>query len=280
MSTTVDNLNKLNEDEKPSYLSRILYPIKDGLPQVPWLAAFLGASFGALVFGVYRWYQHEYSFTVGLDYFEPEFQTYWMNLFWAQMTIITLIGVIGVPWLWFTRPKEVEMSPVKELGVYYLIFSFMAVASLLVVVILALYAEADAAWHQVTIRDTDFTPTHIALFYFAIPLGVVGIALGFVWVHTRMPDFRNRVSMSLAIVASAPILIMPNLGLNEWGHTFFYAEELFAAPIHWGFVFLGWGIFAISGFLLQCFARVRILTRTLAEQQADRETNEEAQQAA
>ena len=145
MSTTVDNLNKLNEDEKPSYLSRILYPIKDGLPQVPWLAAFLGASFGALVFGVYRWYQHEYSFTVGLDYFEPEFQTYWMNLFWAQMTIITLIGVIGVPWLWFTRPKEVEMSPVKELGVYYVIFSFMAVASLLVVVILALYAEADAA---------------------------------------------------------------------------------------------------------------------------------------
>ena len=28
-----------------------------------------------------------------------------------------------------------------------------------------IYAEADAAWHQVTIRDTDFTPTHIVLFY-------------------------------------------------------------------------------------------------------------------
>lgn len=273
---TSNNAIETLTQEQETFFSRLLFPTENGLPKVPWLASFTVVSLAAILFGIYRWYQQNYSFTVGLDYFEPEFQTYWMNLFWFQMIIITTMGAIGVPWLWFTRPKEIEMSPTRELGVYYLMLSIMAVGSVLIVVILGLFAEADAAWHQVTIRDTDFTPTHIGLFYFAIPLLTVFIALTFVWVHTRMPDFRNRVSLSFAVVASAPILIMPNLGLNEWGHTFFYAEELFAAPIHYGFVVLGWGIFAISGFLLQCFNRIRVLTLTLAEQEIAKSAHTES----
>ena len=66
--------------------------------------------------------------------------------------------------------------------------------------------------------------------------------------------------MPMALIVAAPVLIMPNLGLNEWGHTFFYAEELFAAPIHWGFVLLGWGLFAIGGLIIQILQRVRELT--------------------
>ena len=230
-------------------------------PTPPWRAAFIGVFFALVLFGVYRWYQQTYSFTVGLDYFEPEFGVYWMRLFYIQMALIMAAGAIGVPLLWFTRPKDpMAMSPHKELSIYYLILSFIAVASVVVVAILGLFVEADAAWHQVTVRDTDFTPTHIGLFYFAIPLGMVALILGFVWMHTRMPDFVNRVSFPLALVAAAPILIMPNLGLNEWGHTFFYAEELFAAPIHWGFVLLGWGLFGIGGFLVQCLNRMHKLT--------------------
>ena len=228
-------------------------------PRMPWMAAFIGVALAALLFGVYRWYQHAYSFTVGLDYFEQEFQTYWMRLFYIQMTIITLIGAIGVPLLWFTRPANPEMSPRRELLVYYAILAF-AVGSIILVAILGLYVEADAAWHQVTVRDTDFTPTHIGLFYFAIPLAAVGAILGFVLLHTRVPYFTNRVSMPMALIVAAPVLIMPNLGLNEWGHTFFYAEELFAAPIHWGFVLLGWGLFAIGGLIIQILQRVRELT--------------------
>jgi len=267
VAVSTDDALASTTQQTDTLLNRLLFPLKNGFPQVPWLASGIAVSLAAIVFGVYRWYQQNYSFTVGLDYFEPAFQTYWMNLFWVQMILITTIGAIGVPWLWLTRPDEAEMTPQKELGTYYLIFSLMAMGSFLIVVILGLFAEADAAWHQVTIRDTDFTPTHIGLFYFAIPVLTVFVVLAFVWVHTRMPDFRKRVSLSFAVVASAPILIMPNLGLNEWGHTFFYAEELFAAPIHYGFVFLGWGIFAISGFLLQCFNRIRVLTLTLAEQE-------------
>ena len=137
----------------------------------------------------------------------------------------------------------------------------------MVTCVLGIWVEADAAWHQVTIRDTDFTPTHIQLFYGVIPLAAVGIVLGTLWMHTRMPDFQGRVSIPLCIVAAAPLLIMPNLGYNEWGHTFFYAEELFAAPVHYGFVVLGWGLFAIGGFLIQCIRRIITLTNVATKQE-------------
>ena len=230
-------------------------------PQMPWRFAILGTALVCAILSVYRWYQQTHSFNVGLDYFEEDFQIYWMRLFYVQMTLITLAGMIGVPLIWFTRPANPTMTARQELRLYYLILGFAAVASVVVVAALGLFVEADAAWHQVTVRDTDFTPTHIALFYFVIPAGLVGGVLGFIWLHTRVPYFSHRVSMPLGIMVAGFILIMPNLGFNEWGHTFFYAEELFAAPIHWGFVFLGWALFAIGGFVTQLIIRIIELTR-------------------
>jgi methane/ammonia monooxygenase subunit C len=49
-------------------------------------------------------------------------------------------------------------------------------------------------------------------------------------------------------------MILPNVGLNEWGHTFWFMEELFVAPLHYGFVFFGWLALAIAGVLLQVFS--------------------------
>lgn len=253
----------------PSLLERVLYP-KDanGLPKAPLLLSAIIIVVAALGLGVYRWYMETTAFTVGLDYFEAEFDTYWMSLLYAQGVIIPLIGIIGLPLLWFTRPTAAQvqaMAPADELSRYVLIFTILASTSVLVTCVLGVWVEADAAWHQVTIRDTDFTPTHIQLFYGVIPLAAVGIILGLVWLHTRMPDFQNRVSIPLFITAAAPVLIMPNLGYNEWGHTFFYAEELFAAPVHYGFVVLGWGLFAIGGFLIQAIQRVLVLTKCTAK---------------
>ena len=246
-------------------VERLIHPMDaEGLPKPPLAlsAIILGVATIALL--GYRYYMEATAFTLGLDYFEPEFEIYWMRLLYAQGILIPVIGAIGLPWLWFTRPSADEVNaldPARELSYYVLIFTVLASASVLVVCVLGIWVEADAAWHQVTIRDTDFTPTHIQLFYGVIPLAAVGIVLGLVWLHTRMPDYQGRVSVPLFIVASAPLLIMPNLGYNEWGHTFFYAEELFAAPVHYGFVVLGWGLFAISGFILECINRVLVLTK-------------------
>jgi len=230
-------------------------------PTVPWLQSSIAISAALALFIGYRMYMNKYSFTVGMDYFDPIFQVYWMRLFWAQLAIIGLIGAIGIPLLWKTRDINVsDISPKLELKRYYTMFSLMALASIVAFVALALFGEADAAWHQVTIRDTDFTPTHIGLFYFAMPLMWVGLAMAFVWIHTRLPDFQNRISIPFALLAAGPLLIAPNLGFNEWGHAFFYAEELFGSPVHYGFFLLGFGFFAFGGFLVQCFNRMSKLT--------------------
>ena len=245
-------------------LENFLYPKDaDGLPKVPVKVGLLIIVVATVALGAYRWYMETTAFTVGLDYFEPEFELYWMNMLYAQAIILPLIGIIGLPYLWFTRPTTEEvhaMAPSDELSRYMLIFGVLSIASFLVVCVLGIWTEADAAWHQVTVRDTDFTPTHIQLFYGVIPILAIFVVLALVWIHTRMPDYQGRVSVPLCIVAAAPLLIMPNLGYNEWGHTFFYAEELFAAPVHYGFVILGWGLFAIAGFVLECVKRVIILT--------------------
>jgi methane/ammonia monooxygenase subunit C len=233
---------------------------EDGLPKIPYFNMLINMVVGMIFFLGYRMYINYHSLTVGLDYFEPEFHLYYMNLLYIQLTSIAIFGLAIVSWIWFTRPKEINMPPSVELSWYFLMFSIFAISGVFSIIILGIYTEADAAWHQITVRDTDFTPTHIALFYMAIPIGLVALVSGGLWVHTRLPDFRNRISIPLVITVAAPILIMPNLGFNEWGHTFFYAEELFAAPIHWGFVVLGWGLFGIAGFLMQCIARIKVLT--------------------
>ncbi|HEY9135235.1 MAG TPA: methane monooxygenase/ammonia monooxygenase subunit C [Pseudomonadales bacterium] len=233
-------------------------------PKINWLIACAIFVLGVAGIAIFRWYAQNYSFEYGLDYFEPEFAIYWMNLLYAELILITALGIAGTVAVWLTRPKEVSMTPHQELNIYMLLLAGLAGGGILAPVVISLFVEADAAWHQVTIRDTDFTPTHIQLFYGIIPLLVAGGVIGFLWIHTRMPDFRNRISFPLALAIAGPIMIMPNLGFNEWGHTFFYAEELFAAPIHWGFVTLGWAVFGIGGLIVQILNRIVKLTRVVS----------------
>src|SRR5438105_15631130 len=57
---------------------------------------------------------------------------------------------------------------------------------------------------------------------------------------TRLPQYSKAISFPLVGVIVGPLMILPNVGLNEWGHAFWFVDELFAAPLHWGFVILGW----------------------------------------
>ena len=60
-------------------------------------------------------------------------------------------------------------------------------------------------------------------------------------------------------MAIGPFMIIPNVGLNEWGHTFWFMEELFVAPLHWGFVFFGWMALGVFGVVLQLLINVQRL---------------------
>lgn len=245
--------------------SNVAVRFNEGIPKAPWLGLILVLLGIGAVFTVYRVYQHATAFTVGMDYFAPEFQTYWMNLFYAQLPLLTLLGAAIIGRLWMTRDRNVmQISPREELRRYFVLLSSLVVFGVIIYLVASVYTEVDAAWHQVTVRDTDFTPTHITLFYFGIPCFIISALTAFTYAHTRLPQFSNRVSLPFALLVAGPVMIMPNLGLNEWGHTFFYAEELFAASIHWGFVLLGWSAFAAGGLVVQLLSRMTELTR-LAE---------------
>ena len=217
-----------------------------------------------------RVYQQLMAYSVGTDFYEPEFQTYWMSLLYAELGILALGSAIGAVYIWQTREKDLKTLPATvELNRYYKLISIFAVIAVWAGTIGYLAVESDAAWHQVTIRDTDFTPTHIVIFYFAIPLLTSMLILTALWTHTRLPEFVGKISVPFAGLATGVFMIMPNYGFNEWGHTFFYAEELFSAPIHYGFVVLGWSFFFLVPLVVQFISRMAVLIpKVVQEQQA------------
>src|SRR5688500_20190884 len=88
---------------------------------------------------------------------------------------------------------------------------------------------------------------------------VCGVA-SYLYAMTRLPLYSRRTSFPLVMAIAGPLMILPNVGLNEWGHAFWFMEELFSAPLHWGFVILGWsGLFA-GGIAAQIINRYSNLT--------------------
>ncbi|EDZ68295.1 hypothetical protein NOC27_1622, partial [Nitrosococcus oceani AFC27] len=52
-------------------------------------------------------------------------------------------------------------------------------------------------------------------------------------------------------------------------HTFWFMEELFVAPLHWGFVFFAWFILAVFGVFLQVQPRMKELIGRELQQSED-----------
>ena len=251
MSTTANSLPHTattdNESPAPSGFSN-------------WKNLFKAMVGIAVVYSISRVYLHEYAYSVGLDYFEPEFAVYWMPVLYLELAVasLTLFGVTA--WLWKTRDTNVHaITPEEELRRYFRLITWLTAYTFVVLITGSVGGEADAAWHQVVIRDTDFTPTHIILFYLLVPALIIAGVGSFLYASTRLPEFSRRFQVPLCVAIGGPILIMPNVGLNEWGHTFFYAEELFAAPIHWGFAALGLALLGLGGVVMHLIGRMREL---------------------
>lgn len=246
--------------------------------RVPWIL-FWGVSVVlTLVVGLIKWYQHTYAWSAGLDAWAPEFQTQWMSIFYTQIIVIPLVGAVAAAALWFTRDRNIQNLPAKqELTRLYGVFTLLCSLGVLVAASAGLFVEADAAWHQVVIRDTDFTPTHIPLFYLVIPALMMGLIIGWIWVHTRLPYFNQRISVPLSLAMLGFFMAGPVVAFNEWAHTFFYAEELFGAPVHWGFVVAIFSLIFLGGFTVQCLMRIRQLTQKLSL--SELETNASARHA-
>lgn len=228
--------------------------------------AYVAGAFALAVGAALRIYLDTMGFTVGTDYFSEEFQTYWMPLLYGEVIFMGAFTVILSVYFWMTRERDAsKISKELELSRYWKLLGVFTVMGIWAGAIASNAVESDAAWHQVTIRDTDFTPTHIIIFYFALPFLTAMLIPTFIWTHTRLPAYMNKISLPFLAVVVGILMIMPNYGFNEWGHTFFYAEELFAAPIHWGFVFLGWSLFFLVPLAVQLFTNMaRLIAETTA----------------
>ena len=223
------------------------------------------------IFAGLRIYQGLFAFQYGLDSTAPEFETYWMTLMRIEVPLI--FGTAGIVWayLWFTRDKNLNnVSPETELRRYFTLTGWFVCYTFSFIFIASFNGEADATWHQTVVRDTVFTPSHIVLFYAAIPMYILFGVGSMLYAMTRLPKYANSFSVPLIMVVLGPGLILPNLGYNEWGHAFWLTEEIFTHPLHWGFVVLGWTGIALGGVLLQFVMRMSELFREINVSQAAR----------
>ncbi len=214
------------------------------------------------VMAAWRIYQQLFAWDMGMDSFEPEFQTYWMDLLYAQWIIEFTLAAVIWGYILKTRDKDVfNITPQEELRRYFTLLAYLVCYVFIVYWAASFFAEQDASWHQVTVRDTDFTPSHIVLFYGTMPAYILAGVAAFLYARTRLPQFAENISIPFVIAVVGPFMILPNVGLNEWGHTFWFMEELFTAPLHWGFVVLGWTALALGGLLIQIILRLIALTK-------------------
>ncbi|MEM7540770.1 MAG: methane monooxygenase/ammonia monooxygenase subunit C [Pseudomonadota bacterium] len=259
MSTTTAELSVLNEEKTVAGAQRA------GVNFTIYLSLLAGLI---IVYSLHRLFLHANAHTVGLDYFEPEFQV-WMNLFYVQIVVLpTLMAGIAY-YLWRTRELNPDnVAPEVELSRYFSFIAWLSCYTLIVIFAGAVHGEADAAWHQVVIRDTDFTPTHVGLFYLLMPALIITGGGSYIFAKTRLPMHAKQHLLPLGVAIGGPILIMPNVGLNEWGHTFFYAEEMFGTPIHYGFAILGLALIALGGVVVHIVHRCKELVDIVSEREA------------
>jgi methane/ammonia monooxygenase subunit C len=143
-----------------------------------------------------------------------------------------------------------------ELRRYFYFTMWLVAYTFAIYFIGSFFAEGDAVWHQTVIRDTSFTPSHNVLFYACIPTYIFFGVGGFMYAITRLPAFSRGISVAHVLAVLGPVLILPNLGYNEWGHAYWLTEEIFSHPLHWGFVVLGWNALALPGVALQIIQRM------------------------
>ena len=118
---------------------------------------------------------------------------------------------------------------------------------------------AEVKWHQ-DIQfwpHTNYSPLTIGTYLYGrtrLPK-VYGSELGFPW--------------SFFFLIAASVTEMMQVALNEWGHSLWIAEEIFAAPFHWPFVLYGWLALALFALWAETLLRLMAIERELDDETAE-----------
>jgi methane/ammonia monooxygenase subunit C len=224
----------------------------------PFVLGFLAIN---LLFVLVRCYQQRFGFSAGLDSYSPEFRQSWTPLLWGEIPLEILFGFALVGYLIKTRSRQLYfLSLREEVARLVGLIQWLMLAVVAYYWAASFFAEQDAAWHLVVIRDTDFTPSHIIVFYLSFPIYFLMAFGAFLYARTRIPFFARGYSMAFLCINSS-FMILPNVALNEWGHSFWFMDEIVSAPLHWGFVVFGWMILGMFGVVLQILGRLHVAVK-------------------
>lgn len=217
-------------------------------------------------------YQFRFGETAGLDSTDPLFETYWMNLFYIEVGLqLVLIAVLG-NYFWKNRERDFAgLTPQEEIRRYLNLTMWISIYTFAVYWAGSYFAEQDNAWHQAAIRDNVFTANHIIEFYLCFPFYTIMGVSSWLYARTQLPLFAEKISVPLTLAVAGPFLIFMAVGFNEWGHTFWFREELFVAPMHYSFVVGVWFALGVGGILLQQVMRISDLIMQINQESAARE---------
>jgi methane/ammonia monooxygenase subunit C len=230
---------------------------KPGRGPIDWWGGHRLTFIGPLVFIVIaaaiRIWQQGNAWTIGIEAAGPAFARTYRALFYGE---IISSGVIGFWWWTYLIKKgrkivDVEVPHEVEVRRIANFWGLISTISVELTIMASFWPNEDGSWHQTAVRDTALTPAHIPMFFLFFPFGIIltvgtylygrywlpkvyGAAMGFPW--------------SFFLLISASVTEMMQVAMNEWGHSLWITEEIFAAPFHWPFVLYGWlaaGIFAL-----------------------------------
>jgi methane/ammonia monooxygenase subunit C len=200
----------------------------------------------------WRIYQQFTAWTKGIDASSHDF-----TIFYRIPLVVELLGVTAFTlgwWGWLLRTgrtiaqRITHNEEVRRIAVFW---GLIGATSVCLYVEASFFPNQDASWHQTAVRDTAFTPSHIPMFYLFFPLGITMTIGTYLYGRTRLPKVygvEKGFPWSFALLIAASVTEMMQVAMNEWGHSLWIPEEIFAVPFHWPFVFYGWlagGIFAL-----------------------------------
>jgi len=218
----------------------------------------------------WRAWQQAYAFDKGLDATQPGFTRYWVSLFVVNVAVLPVAVACWYAWIYRSgRRLPAEPTPAQELDRIWILWLHTIAVAVAAFWGGSYFAEQDAAWHQVTMRDTAFTPSHVALFYGAFPLILYAATGAYLYAHTRLPAaFGNSVGrrfpLPFLLIISGALLLLFQVAFNEFGHTFWETEEIFSAPLHWPFVVFAYLLGGVLAVWFQTLPRVVELSRQVA----------------
>ena len=256
MSATVDRGTEATRDTGAEEFPKGKGPI-DWMGGWKWMwysIALLSASFIGLRLyqGHFAWYNE-----AGLDSASPAFRKYWFSLFVIELVVATVVTLGWWGWLLKSGQKLEAAASVKPISVNEEVrriatfWGLIGATSVTLYFMASFFPNQDGVWHQTTVRDTALTPSHIVMFFWAFPMGITMAVGTYLYGMTRLPKVYGREKgfpWSFFLLISASVTEMMQVAMNEWGHSMWITEEIFAAPFHWPFVTYGWlasGIFAL-----------------------------------